>query len=62
MEHPIDHDRNFKLLFTTFFQDFVALFLPETAAYLDLDTPIEFLDKEILTDLTEGEEHVVDLI
>ncbi len=59
---PIDHDANFKRLLTTFFHEFVALFLPEVSAYLDPTTPVEFLDKEIFTDLTSGERREVDLI
>lgn len=57
----IDHDRLFKELLTTFFVEFVELFLPEVAAYLDRDS-IEFLDKEVFTDVTAGEKHQVDLI
>ena len=59
---PLDHDANFKRLLTTFFHEFVALFLPEVGAYLDMTTPIEFLDKEIFTDITGGERREVDLI
>ena len=58
----IDHDTNYKRLLTAFFHEFVALFLPEVSAYLDPNTPIEFLDKEIITDITSGESREVDLI
>lgn len=58
----LDHDANFKRLLTTFFHEFVALFLPEVGAYLDMTTPIEFLDKEVFTDITGGERREVDLI
>jgi hypothetical protein len=61
-ESSIDHDANFKRLITTFFHEFVALFLPQLGSYLDADTPVEFLDKEIVTDLTSGEKRAVDLI
>jgi hypothetical protein len=37
------------------------LFLPELSAYLKRDS-IEFLDKEVFTDLTGGERHEVDLV
>ncbi|MCW3100627.1 MAG: hypothetical protein JWL77_6245 [Chthonomonadaceae bacterium] len=59
---PLDHDANFKRLLTTFFHEFVALFLPDVSAYLDMTTPIEFLDKEVFTDITAGERREVDLI
>ena len=59
---PLDHDANFKRLLTTFFHEFVALFLPDVSAYLDMTTPVEFLDKEIFTDITAGERREVDLI
>jgi Domain of unknown function (DUF4351) len=57
----IDHDRIFKELIKTFFVEFVELFLPDV--YVDLDqSSIEFLDKEVFTDVTSGEKHEVDLI
>jgi hypothetical protein len=57
----IDHDRLFKELLTTFFVEFLELFFPEVAAYLERDT-LEFLDKEIFTDLTEGDRYEADLV
>src|SRR4051794_31643072 len=57
----MDHDRLFKELLRTFFVEFIDLFLPEVAAYLD-PTSIEFLDKEVFTDVTAGERHEVDLL
>lgn len=54
----MDHDRLFKELLTTFF---LELFCPELAKYLDPDS-LEFLDKEVFTDVTEGERHEVDLV
>lgn len=57
----IDHDRIFKELIKTFFLEFVELFLPDVYADLDHET-IEFLDKEVFTDVTSGEKHEVDLI
>jgi hypothetical protein len=56
-----NHDRMFKELLTTFFSDFVGTFLPDVAAYLDLDSVV-FLDKQIFTDVTDGEQHEVDLV
>lgn len=57
----IDHDRLFKELITTFFAEFVELFFPDVNAYLDRDSLV-FLDKEVFTDVTEGERHEADVI
>src|ERR1700710_535544 len=57
----MDHDRLFKELLTTFFIEFIELFMPEVAAYIERDS-IEFLDKEIFTDIAAGERHEVDLL
>ena len=56
-----DHDRLFKELLTTFFVEFVELFLPDVSEYLD-PASIEFLDKEVFTDVTAGDSHEVDLV
>ncbi|HLP88571.1 MAG TPA: DUF4351 domain-containing protein [Nostocaceae cyanobacterium] len=57
----IDHDRLFKELLTTFFVDFLELFVPELHADLDRNS-IQFLDKEIFNDVTVGERYEADLI
>ncbi|MCL4206173.1 MAG: DUF4351 domain-containing protein [Pirellulaceae bacterium] len=57
----MDHDRLFKELLTTFFTEFLQLFFPELAAYLDADS-VEFLDKELFTDVTQGDRHEADLV
>jgi predicted transposase YdaD len=57
----MDHDRLFKELLKTFFIEFVDLFFPELAAYLDAGS-IVFLEKEIFTDVTQGERHEADLV
>lgn len=57
----IDHDGLFKELLTTFFREFVELFLPEAAAYMDLSC-VEFLDKEIFSDIAGGRASEADLI
>ncbi len=56
-----DHDRLFKELITTFFGEFVELFLPEVSENLDRDS-ITFLDKEVFTDVTAGEPREADLV
>ena len=57
----MDHDRLFKQLLRTFFVEFLELLLPEVDAYLDRST-VEFLDKEVFTDVTAGDRHEVDLV
>ena len=57
----MDHDSLFKALLITFFVDFVNAFLPDMAEYLD-PTSIEFIDKELFTDVTAREKHEVDLL
>ncbi|MFH7024652.1 MAG: Rpn family recombination-promoting nuclease/putative transposase [Heteroscytonema crispum UTEX LB 1556] len=57
----IDHDRLFKELLTTFFVEFLDLFFPEILTYLERDS-IQFLDKEVFTDVTAGERYEADLI
>lgn len=57
----IDHDRLFKELLSTFFLEFVDMFLPEVSRHLDRDS-IAFLDKEVFTDVTSGERHEADLV
>lgn len=57
----IDHDRLFKELLTTFFAEFVELFLPNVSAHMERDS-VEFLDKELFSDITAGEKHEVDLL
>src|SRR5579884_2560621 len=57
----MEHDRLFKQLLTTFFAEFIDLFLPEVSAYLDRGS-LEFLDKEVFTDVALSERHEVDLL
>ena len=56
-----DHDRLFKELLTTFFREFVELFAPEVAARVEWPS-LRLLDKEVWTDVTEGERHEADLV
>ena len=57
----IDHDQLFKLLLTEFFTEFVALFFPVLAAQIEPDS-LEFLDKELFTDIAAGSSHEADII
>ncbi len=57
----IDHDRLFKELLSTFFLEFLDLFLPQVTSYIE-PASLTFLDKEIFTDVMAGERHEADLI
>ena len=57
----IDHDRLFKELLSTFFIEFIELFLPEMMAYVEPES-VTFLDKELFTDVTAGEKYETDLL
>ncbi len=61
MNNVIDHDRLFKELIATFFVEFIQLFFPEIINYLE-PNQITFLDKEVFTDVTEGEKYESDLV
>ena len=52
----VDHDRLFKELISTFFLEFIDLFFPEVRDYIEAGS-LDFLDKEIFTDVTSGERH-----
>jgi Domain of unknown function (DUF4351)/Putative transposase, YhgA-like len=60
-EASISHDQNFKELISTFFMEFLELFVPDLAATIDPDS-ITFLQQEYFVDLVEGEEKIVDLL
>ena len=57
----IDHDRLFKELLTTFFVEFIELFFPAVAGYLQPDS-VTFLDKELFTDIAGGERREADIV
>ncbi|BAY88957.1 MULTISPECIES: DUF4351 domain-containing protein [unclassified Tolypothrix] len=57
----IDHDRLFKELISTFFLEFLELFFPQVMAYLEPES-LKFLDKEVFTDVTAGEQYEADLV
>lgn len=58
----MDHDRLFKELLSTFFSEFIDLFLPDVSAALDRNFTIVPMDKEIFTDVTLGDKHEVDVL
>lgn len=57
----IDHDRLFKELLSTFFVEFLELFLPQVAKLIDRDS-VGFLPQEYFADLTTGETKIIDLL
>lgn len=57
----VSHDRLFKELLTTFFWEFLELFVPALCEHLDRDSLV-FLDKELFTDVTAGRTHEVDMV
>jgi len=57
----INHDKLFKELLTTFFIEFLELFFSKALDYLDVDS-IQFIDKEIFSDLTQGEKSILDIV
>jgi hypothetical protein len=61
MPKEIDHDQLFKKLIGTFFVEFLELFAPELASYID-PSSLDFLPQEHFTDIIEGEQRVMDLV
>ncbi|MCL6613419.1 MAG: Rpn family recombination-promoting nuclease/putative transposase [Firmicutes bacterium] len=61
VQDAVDHDRLFKELLETFFDEFITLFFPELRREIDL-TGLRFLQQEIFTDVTTGDKHRVDLL
>jgi len=57
----INHDRIFKEFLRAFCAEFIELFLPLLAAFIDLRS-LRFLDKEIFTKIIEGERYEADLV
>ncbi len=57
----LDHDRLFKELLTTFFQEFMEAFFPEADRMLDYSY-LEFLTQEVFTDVTIGEKKYIDIL
>jgi hypothetical protein len=57
----MSHDQLFKDLLRNFFREFMETFFPDVAARLDFNR-ITFLDKEVFTDLPEGEQRDADLV
>ncbi len=57
----IDHDRLFKELISTFFVEFLDLFLPQVLSQIEVNS-IQFLPQEVFTDVTSGEKREIDLL
>jgi hypothetical protein len=57
----MDHDQRFKALIREFFPDFMRLFFPKWADYLDLAST-QWVEKEVLPNPPDGSRHVLDLV
>ncbi|MGY4690994.1 Rpn family recombination-promoting nuclease/putative transposase [Salibacterium sp. K-3] len=57
----VDHDRLFKEVLTTYFEEFIQLFFPEVHEAVDFSN-IQFLAEEVFSDVTQGEKYKVDLL
>jgi predicted transposase YdaD len=60
-EAAISHDQKFKELISTFFMEFLELFLPELARTIAPDSVV-FREQEYFVDLVEGETNIIDLL
>jgi predicted transposase/invertase (TIGR01784 family) len=57
----IDHDQIFKELISTFFLEFLDLFVPQLAIAIEPDS-VTFREQEYFVDLVEGETKIIDLL
>ena len=55
------HDQRFKEFLQTFLRDFLQLFFPDVERRLDFGN-IEFLDKEVFTDFSDGSSRRADVV
>lgn len=58
----MDHDPLFKMLLSATFPEFLDLFLPQVAQYIDLDAEIIALDKEMISGIKSRKQRIVDLV
>jgi len=61
MSRRISHDRLFKQLISTFFEDFMTLFFPDAARHIDF-SHLSFLRQELFTNVARGDVRYVDLL
>jgi hypothetical protein len=60
-EPQTNHDQKFKELISTFFIEFLELFLPELARTIEPDS-VTFREQEYFVDLVDGEKQIIDLL
>ncbi|MGI0494676.1 Rpn family recombination-promoting nuclease/putative transposase [Alkalinema pantanalense CENA528] len=60
-DRKINHDQKFKELISTFFLEFLELFVPDLAETIEPDS-VTFREQEYFVDLVEGETQIVDLL
>jgi len=58
----IDHDQIFKTLLSTFFLEFVDLFLPDIADQIDKGYGYNEVSTELFTDAVDGEKKLADIL
>jgi hypothetical protein len=58
-QERLRHDQCFKELISTFFLEFLELFVPELAALVEPDS-VRFLQQEYFTDVLAGEKKIID--
>src|SRR5699024_9927668 len=57
----VDHDRLFKELIQTFFQEFMEAFFPDISNHIDFSSQT-FLEQEVFTDILKGEKRRIDIL
>ena len=56
-----DHDRLFKELIQTFFEEFIEGFFPEIYPQINFSS-VKFLEQEVFTDIVKGERRKIDIL
>lgn len=57
----LDHDRLFKELIQTFFEEYIEAFFPRVYTYIDFSS-VTFLEQEVFTDILKGEKRRIDIL
>ncbi len=55
-------DHRVKLLIEIFFWEFIRSMLPGMLQFLEYGSPVEFINKELISDITSGSHHEIDLL
>ena len=57
----IDHDRLFKELIQTFFQNFIEGFFPKESCFINFSS-VKFLEQDVFTDILRGDKRRIDIL